>query len=70
MSGKEDGDKAVMVPFSQLMRQLKQIVARTVTFEFLRREKGFRPLIDVPGASMALATDMLIYATISVLQTF
>ena len=60
----------LMVPFSQLMHQLKQTVTRSVTYEFLKREKGTKPAVETPGQSMATVTPTLIYATITVLQTF
>ena len=52
------------------MHQLKQTVTRSVTYEFLKREKGTKPTVETPGQSMATVTPTLIYATVTVLQTF
>ena len=45
-----------MVPFAVLMQQLLQVLTNCVVYEFLRREKGTAPTVDVPGESMAEIT--------------
>ena len=53
---KSDNGK-VMVPFLILMSHLKQILARCTIYENLRRERGTKPIVDLPEEALARITD-------------
>ena len=65
---KSDNGK-VMVPFLTLMSHLKQILARCTIYENLRRERGTKPIVDLPEEALARITDQTICAALTVYQT-